>query len=123
MDVTIRRGGSDEAGAAADLWLRARKSAGPALPAPVHSDTEVRSWFATHVVRTLELRIAESEQGEPLGILILDDDWVDQLYVDPSWTGRRIGARLLATAKRERPSGLRLCPVSRTSGTMDKRRT
>jgi len=54
------------------------------------------------------LWLAESEEGELLGILVLDDDWVDQLYVDPSWTGCGVGARLLGTAKRERPCGLRL---------------
>jgi GNAT superfamily N-acetyltransferase len=108
MDVRIRRGGAAEAGVAADLWLRARRSACAALPAPVHSDSEVRSWFAAHVVGSLELWLAEAGEGELLGILVLDEDWVDQLYVDPSWTGRGIGARLLATAKRERPWGLRL---------------
>ncbi len=108
MDVMIRRGGAADAGVAADLWLRARKSAGAALPAPTHSDGEVRSWFAAHVARSLELWLAESGDGELLGILGLDDGWVDQLYVDPSRTGCGVGARLLAIAKRERPSGLRL---------------
>jgi GNAT superfamily N-acetyltransferase len=108
MEVMIRRGGAAEAGLAADLWLRARKSAGVCLPAPVHSDGEVRSWFAAHVAGSLELWLAESAEGELLGILVLDDDWVDQLYVEPSWTGCGIGARLLATAKRERSQGLRL---------------
>jgi hypothetical protein len=37
MPLTIRRAGPDDAGAAADLWLRARKAALDAIPAPVHT--------------------------------------------------------------------------------------
>ncbi len=107
MNVTVRCGGPADAGVAADLWLRARKAAGDAIPAAVHSDSEVRSWLAEHVART-QLWIAESGDGELLGIMVLDGDWVDQLYVDPSLTSRGIGTRLLEVAKRERPSGLRL---------------
>jgi ribosomal protein S18 acetylase RimI-like enzyme len=108
MDVRLRRGGAADAAAAAVLWLRARGAAGAAIPAPVHSDEEVRAWFASHVVEALELWVAESGAGELRAILVLDGDWVDQLYVDPGWTDRGIGSRLLDAAKRERPGGLRL---------------
>jgi ribosomal protein S18 acetylase RimI-like enzyme len=43
-----------------------------------------------------------------VGILVLKGDCIDQLYVDPTLTGRGIGAELLELAKRERPHGLRL---------------
>lgn len=59
-------------------------------------------------MRELELWVAESEDGEMLGILVLDGDWIDQLYVDPAKTGRGIGGLLVEVAKRERPNGLRL---------------
>jgi GNAT superfamily N-acetyltransferase len=108
MDVVIRRGGEADAGVAAELWLRARRSALGAIPAPVHSEAEVRSWFTTHVAPTLELWMAESAGLGVLGILVLDGDWIDQLYVDPRWTGCGIGVRLIEVAKRERPQGLRL---------------
>ena len=108
MDVVIRRGGEADAGVAAELWLRARRSALGSIPAPVHSEAEVRSWFTTHVGPTLELWMAESAGLGVLGILVLEGDWIDQLYVDPRWTGRGVGARLIEVAKRERPQGLRL---------------
>ena len=108
MEITIRRGGVPDASAAAELWLRARTAAVTAIPAPVHSETEIRSWFVTHVARDLELWVAEATGGGLLGILVLDEDCIDQLYVDPATTEQGIGSRLLSLAKAERPGGLRL---------------
>jgi GNAT superfamily N-acetyltransferase len=108
MAISYRRATDADARAAADLWLRARRAAGDAIPPPVHGDDDVRGWFATHVVRRTELWLAEEPAGALVGILVLDGSWVDQLYVEPTMTGRGIGAGLLALAKRERPSGLRL---------------
>jgi GNAT superfamily N-acetyltransferase len=105
--VRLRRGTTADARPAADLWLRARKAAVETIPAPVHNDDEVRAWFASHVVRETELFVAE-DAGTLAGILVLDGPWLDQLYVEPTMTGRRIGAALLDLAKRERPGGLRL---------------
>jgi GNAT superfamily N-acetyltransferase len=106
--IRLRRGTEDDARAAADLWLRARRAALGAIPAPVHDDEEVREWFASHVVRDTELWVAEEPAGRLAGILVLDGEWLDQLYVEPAMTGRGIGTQLVALAKRERPEGLRL---------------
>ena len=40
--------------------------------------------------------------------MVLADDWVDQLYVAPEWTGNGLGSRLIEVAKRRRPGGLQL---------------
>ena len=104
----IRRGTTRDARAAADLWLRARKAALGAIPPPAHSDEEVQAWFETHVAKHLELWVAETDSGELHGILALDGEWIDQLYVDPAHTGRGIGSELVELAKRRRPAGLRL---------------
>jgi GNAT superfamily N-acetyltransferase len=113
--LTIRRGDAGDARAAADLWLRARKAAIGAIPAPVHADDDVRGYFASHVVGDCELWVAE-EAGELAGILVLDGDWVDQLYVDPQRTGEGIGGSLLDVAKGERPDGLRLWTFQSNAG-------
>jgi GNAT superfamily N-acetyltransferase len=108
MPVTLRRGNEADAGAAADLCLRARKAAIDAIPRPVHSDDAVRAWFASHVVVRTDLWVAEDRSGSLLGLMVLDGPWLDQLYVEPTMTGHCIGASLVQLAKRERPDGLRL---------------
>jgi GNAT superfamily N-acetyltransferase len=112
----IRRGTEADAGAAADLWLRARKAAIDVIPHPVHRDDEVRAWFASHVVRNMELWVAEDATGALVAILVLDGPWLDQLYVEPTMTGRGIGASLVKLAKRERPAGLRLWTFASNEG-------
>ena len=108
MRCTIRRGTVADARAAADLWLRARKRWITTIPPPVHDDDDVRGWFASHVVADTELWLAVNPAGTPVGILVLDGECVDQLYVEPTMTGQGIGAQLLDLAKRRRPQGLRL---------------
>src|SRR3954454_19848578 len=106
MKPAIRRGGAHDARAAADLYLRAREAAlrAASMPAGVHDDDDVRGYFASHVVGACELWVAEQE-GALAGILVLDGDFVDQLYVEPGLTGRGIGRGLLAVAKRGRRAG------------------
>ena len=116
MKIVVRRGVAADARAAADLWLRARKAARGAIPQSVHSDDDVRTWFASHVVREAELWIAEDPTGKLAGILVLDGPWVDQLYVEPALTGRGIGTGLLNLAKRERQTGLRLWTFASNTG-------
>ena len=116
MPVIFRRATEADACAAADLWLRARKAAIDVIPQPVHRDDEVRAWFASHVVCNTALWVAEDPPGALVGILVLDGPWLDQLYVEPTMTGRGIGASLVELAKRERPTGLRLWTFASNAG-------
>jgi GNAT superfamily N-acetyltransferase len=115
-DVRLRAGRAADADAAASLWLRSRRSAMPAIPPPVHSDDEVRGWFATHVMVVCEPWLAVAGSGELVGLLVLDGRWLEQLYVDPAWTGRGIGSQLVALAMRERPGGLQLWTFAANAG-------
>ena len=47
--------------------------------------------------------------------MVLADEWVEQLYVDPSHTGEGVGSELLAVAKSVRPGGSSCGPSSPTS--------
>jgi GNAT superfamily N-acetyltransferase len=104
--VRVRGGRATESRDIADLWLRSRAASVPAIPPPVHTPEEVREWFQRVVLTEREVWIAEAHNV--VGILVLDDDWIDQLYVEPGHTSLGVGAQLMSTAKRERSSGLRL---------------
>lgn len=87
-----------EAGAVADLWLRSRYASIPAIPRPVHGDDDVRRWFTSVVLPSRGVWVLD--EGEALvAMLVLRDGWIDQLYVDPTWTGRGLGSRLIDLAK------------------------
>ena len=117
MTPAIRRGQAHDARAAADLYLRAREAAlrAGSIPASVHDDDDVRGYFASRIVEDCELWVAEQD-GALAAILVLDGDFVDQLYVEPGLTGRGIGSALLAVAKRERPQGLQLWAFQTNTG-------
>lgn len=73
----------------------------------MHTDDEVRAWFREVVLPRREVWVA-AERDDVIGFLVLDDDWIDQLYVDPDRTGRGVGSGLMAAAKQQRPAALRL---------------
>ncbi len=106
--ATPRRAGLDDAEAVADVLIRSRRAAVDAIPAAVHSDADVREWIRTVVVPEREVWLMENADGRPLAVLVLDGDWVDQLYVDPSFTGMGLGSHLIGLAKSRRPAGLQL---------------
>jgi GNAT superfamily N-acetyltransferase len=105
--MRIRAAASTEAHALAALWLRSRAASFPAIPATVHTDAEVNEWFEDVVLPNREVWVAE-QAGTAVALLVLENDWVDQLYVEPTATGGGIGGALLDHAKDRRPTGLRL---------------
>lgn len=105
--VRVRRADADEGAEIAALWLRSRAASVPRVPPPVHTEDEVRAWFEQVVIPAREVWVADD--GDAIvGLLVLEHEWIDQLYVDPSHTGQGIGGELMAVAKRQRPSALRL---------------
>lgn len=111
----MRRAGAADASAAADLYLRARRAAVPAIPPSVHDDADVHRHFATFVLSEREVWVLEEDEGI-VALLVLHDDWVDHLYVDPDRTGQGLGAQLLAHAKSSRPQGLQLWAFQSNTG-------
>ena len=102
-----RRAGPADAFTLAELWLRARRAAIPLIPAPVHEDNDVRSWFRTVVIPTTATWMIDGAAG-PLALIVLQPGWIDQLYVDPDLTGRGLGSTLVDLAKVTYPDGLDL---------------
>jgi GNAT superfamily N-acetyltransferase len=103
----IRKGLPAEAGSLAALWLRSREASFPSIPPTIHTEEEVHRWFEDVVVLTREVWVADS-QGEVKALMVLEDEWIDQLYVEPASTGKGIGGTLLGHAMRLRPTGLTL---------------
>jgi GNAT superfamily N-acetyltransferase len=114
-DHTPRPVRPSEAGAVAALWLRSRRASVPAIPAPVHGDDEVYEWFATVVIPQRETWVIE-HAGRIVAVLVLEPGWIDQLYVDPEFTGRGLGSRLIDVAKQANPRGLNLWTFETNTG-------
>ena len=118
MAHLLRRGEPDDAGPVAEVYLRARHAAVPAIPPLVHDDADVRQWFASVVFAQREVWVAEADEETIVGLLVLEGDWVDQLYLEPSWTGRGVGSELIELAKRQRPDGLQLWAFQSNTGAL-----
>jgi GNAT superfamily N-acetyltransferase len=103
----LRRATDADADVAAGVYLRARHHAVPEIPPLVHPDDDVRQWMRG-IVREQEVWLAAAGDGTVLGLMVLDGDWVGQLYADPGLTGRGLGTRFVELAKRRRPGGLQL---------------
>ena len=106
--VRVRSAKLDDVREAVEVYLRSRHSSVPAIPPLVHGDDAVRSWFAEKVFAEQELWVAEDDEGAIVGLMVLIDDWLDQLYVDPAIAGAGVGSELVAVAKSVRPGGLQL---------------
>ncbi len=105
--MEIRRARPGEAGSLAALWIRSRLASAPSIPPTIHTDEEVRQWFEEEVLPICEVWVAGDSQ-RAMALMVLDHEWIDQLYVDPAATRMGIGGSLLDHAMRQRPDGLKL---------------
>jgi GNAT superfamily N-acetyltransferase len=107
-ELAYRRARDDEGPAIAGVWLRSRGASVPQIPSPVHTPEEVLRWFSEVVLPRSETWVVATPAGQIIGLLVLDGAWLDQLYIEPGWTGRGIGSLLLRLANQRRPDGLDL---------------
>ena len=73
----------------------------------MHTDDEVREWFATVVLPSRAVWVVDADT-RLAAILVTEPGWIDQLHVDPDFTGRGLGTTLVRLAMQQQPSGLDL---------------
>ncbi|HWJ11501.1 MAG TPA: GNAT family N-acetyltransferase [Nocardioides sp.] len=106
-DLLLRPATAADAGAVADIHLRARAAA--PMPPAVHPDAEVRDWLASRIGGASgdEVWVAETA-GRVVGYARFTRTWLDDLYVDPGHAGRGVGSALLDLVKARHPDGFGL---------------
>jgi GNAT superfamily N-acetyltransferase len=63
----------------------------------VHTPAEDFAFIRDIVLPRQQVRVAEAGK-EIVGFIAVSGEWVEQLYLDPAWTGQGIGGRLLMEA-------------------------
>jgi len=110
-EAKIRQARHTDAGECAQVYLRSRAFALPTVPL-VHEPREVRRWMADEVVGRTDMWVAEVD-GTVVGFMVLDHGrgdagWIEHLYLDPAWIGRRLGERFVQLAKERLTAGVEL---------------
>ncbi|MGW1891888.1 GNAT family N-acetyltransferase [Streptomyces sp. NPDC002004] len=104
--VELRPATVADAAAVADVWLRSFAAALPTVRR-AHSDDAVRAYFREVVVPAGGTWVADAA-GDVVGMMVLEEDELAQLYMDPAWRGRGVGDRFVALAKERSPGRLAL---------------
>ncbi|TPN83668.1 GNAT family N-acetyltransferase [Mesorhizobium sp. CU2] len=82
--------------------MRASLNAFPWMPL-LHTPEEDLFFIQDILLPNQQVTVAVA--GERIvGFIAVNGEWVDQLYLDPAWTGQGIGSRLLARATAGMPS-------------------
>ena len=93
--VTLRPAIGSDAAAIATM-MRASLNAFDWMPV-LHAPEEDLFFIRDIVLPRQQVTVAEAG-SEIVGFIAVSGDWVEQLYLDPTWTGRGIGSRLLIDA-------------------------
>jgi chorismate mutase/ribosomal protein S18 acetylase RimI-like enzyme len=103
-DLVLRPATVADLPAVAELHIRVRDGAHPAMPPGIHPPHEARAWVAGWDLATYDVWLAESG-GSAVGYARFDREWLDDLYVDTPAQGAGVGGALLELVKAQRPAG------------------
>lgn len=106
-DLELRPGSPEDLDAVAGMFSASRRAAVPAMPPPVHTVEEDRAWLRHQLAGEREAWLAVRD-GSVLGLMLLEEEWLHSLYVDPAHQGQGVGSALLGLAMALRPGGLQL---------------
>jgi GNAT superfamily N-acetyltransferase/chorismate mutase len=102
-DLELRPATADDLPAVAEVLVRAREAAYPAMPHGIHPPADVRAWVSGWDLTTHDVWVASADTL--LGYARFDDIWLDDLYVDPAAQSTGVGSALLDLVKAQRPAG------------------
>ena len=103
-ELVLRPVAPDDLPGIAELHIRVRAAAYPAMPHGIHPDHEARAWVAAWDLSKFDVWVAEVG-GELAGYARSDREWLDDLYVEPGAQGSGVGSALLDLVKTQRPAG------------------
>ncbi|MFC3206708.1 GNAT family N-acetyltransferase [Aquamicrobium soli] len=92
--IALRRAAAPDAAAIAQVL---RRSLDSLQEQPCRSAEEDLAFVREAVLAHRTVTVAQAS-GSIVGFIATHGAWIDLLYVDPKWTGRGIGSRLLAAA-------------------------
>jgi len=110
--IEIAEAREKDASEIAAIHLTARREAMPYLHKP-HTDVETQDYFARVVADRPRAWWVARCQGQIVGYLMIDGQYLDHLYVQPGWQRRGIGLNLLNKAKALSPRRLELWTFQR----------
>ncbi|WP_328905503.1 GNAT family N-acetyltransferase [Streptomyces sp. NBC_00234] len=104
--IALRRARTEDGAAVAEVYLRSFDAALPTVRR-AHDDDGVRAFFRDVVVVHHETWVAD-ESGTVVGMMVLEENRIEQLYLAPESRGLGIGDRFVQLAKERSPQGLEL---------------
>lgn len=120
MKIEPRRARPEDWRQMADVFIAAR-AAMPYLP-DLHTPAETRA-FIRSVAEALEVWVVEMGLGRETRLAgfaaihdLVDETWLDHLYLHPAAQNHGLGAALLDTVKTQRPQGFSLWTFQQNNG-------
>lgn len=111
MELNLRPAELADASEVTRILLEARRAAMPDVD-PVLTPQDTLRWVQQDVLARKQVTVA-LDRGAVVGFAAVRDDWLDQIYVDPTAQACGVGRALLDSVKRARPSGFRLVVFQR----------
>ena len=106
-DIILRRATLSDLPQISSFYFNARSQAIDSIPPIAGTELSVFEWLERRLLSEDESWLAILE-NEIVGLLMLEPNWIDQLYVRPDRTSQGIGKQLLDLSKERMPSGLQL---------------